>query len=49
VHDHATLISALVSGNMPDAKRALARNWERGLAWINPPATAEHELAEPRA
>jgi DNA-binding GntR family transcriptional regulator len=53
VQDHAALIAALAIGDIAGAERALARNWERGLAWINPPAAAEHEaeheLAEPRA
>jgi DNA-binding GntR family transcriptional regulator len=36
VHDHAALIDALVAGDVAGAEQALACNWERGLAWINP-------------
>jgi DNA-binding GntR family transcriptional regulator len=36
LHDHATLIATLAAGDVASAERTLARNWERGLAWINP-------------
>jgi DNA-binding GntR family transcriptional regulator len=43
VRDHAELIAALGGRDLVAAERALARNWERGLRWINP------EHAEPMA
>src|SRR5262245_49834705 len=36
VRDHEELIAALTNRDLRTAERVLARNWERGLAWINP-------------
>jgi DNA-binding GntR family transcriptional regulator len=34
--DHAELIGAIEARDAECAQRALARNWERGLAWVSP-------------
>src|SRR5262245_21790705 len=39
VHDHEELIAALGMRDLVAAEQALARNWERGLTWINPEHT----------
>ncbi len=36
VRDHAELIAALAVRDLATAEGVLARNWERGLRWINP-------------
>jgi DNA-binding GntR family transcriptional regulator len=36
VRDHAELIAALADRDLATAEGVLARNWERGLRWINP-------------
>jgi DNA-binding GntR family transcriptional regulator len=36
VYDHAELIAALAARDLATAEGVLARNWERGLRWINP-------------
>lgn len=38
LHDHDELIAALAAGNEQLATKVLARNWDRGLAWITPQA-----------
>jgi len=43
VRDHEELIAALGDRDLAAAEQVLARNWERGLTWINP------EHAEPAA
>lgn len=39
VRDHDELIVALAARDVMTAERVLARNWDRGLAWITPQAT----------
>ena len=39
VRDHEELIAALEAGDGKTAERVLARNWDRGLAWITPQAS----------
>jgi DNA-binding GntR family transcriptional regulator len=36
LRDHDELIAALAAGDVRQARRVLARNWERGLDWISP-------------
>lgn len=36
VRDHDALIEAFAAGDVTTARKTLRRNWERGLAWINP-------------
>ena len=38
VRDHDELIAALEARDVETAERVLARNWDRGLAWITPQA-----------
>ena len=38
VRDHDELIAALEARDIETAERVLARNWDRGLAWITPQA-----------
>ncbi|HET8906397.1 MAG TPA: GntR family transcriptional regulator [Ktedonobacterales bacterium] len=38
VRDHDELIAALAARDLAKAERVLARNWDRGLAWITPQA-----------
>lgn len=38
VRDHDELIAALAARDAMTAERVLARNWDRGLAWITPAA-----------
>ena len=38
VQDHDELIAALAARDLAAAERVLARNWDRGLAWITPQA-----------
>lgn len=40
VHDHDELIAALASRDLARAEAVLARNWDRGLAWIYPDSNA---------
>jgi DNA-binding GntR family transcriptional regulator len=40
VRDHDELIAALAERDARTAERVLARNWDRGLAWITPQAAA---------
>jgi DNA-binding GntR family transcriptional regulator len=37
VVDHAELIARIAAGDAEGAQAALARNWERGLAWVAAP------------
>ncbi len=36
LRDHEELIDSLASSDASRARRVLARNWERGLAWVSP-------------
>lgn len=40
VHDHDELIAALAARDLARAEAVLARNWDRGLAWIYPDSNA---------
>jgi DNA-binding GntR family transcriptional regulator len=40
VHDHNELIAALAARDLARAEAVLARNWDRGLAWIYPDSNA---------
>ena len=43
VRDHEELIAALAVRDLVEAEKVLARNWDRGLAWITPQAAESPE------
>lgn len=42
LRDHDELIAAFRTNDNRTAQRVLARNWERGLSWLNPTASTPH-------
>lgn len=41
LRDHDELIAAFRAHDSRTAQRVLARNWERGLSWLNPAGTSQ--------